>query len=130
MTDTAAAVPACTLRRHHVAVSAVEFNPDATLMASADQNGHVAIWSTATFRPVRAWNAHPMYQILRVSFLNDTTLLTFGRGDAVNAVATAPLLIAQMQILSGVSSDTSGESHFLVALPSADESGKFDVFLL
>ncbi|KAJ3366230.1 ASTRA complex subunit [Allomyces javanicus] len=161
MTDNTAAVPAFTLRRHHAAVSAVEFNQDATLMASADQNGHAVIWSTATFRPVRAWNAHPGRQILRVSLLNNTTLLTFGRGDALNvwdltsdrqvatagaakgaldeAVTTAPPLVAQMQVLSGglcggdvipISSDTTGESHFLVALPSADENGKFDVFLL
>ncbi|KNE61475.1 hypothetical protein AMAG_06296 [Allomyces macrogynus ATCC 38327] len=162
MTDTTtAARPAFTLRRHHAAVSAVDFNLDATLMASADQHGHVVIWSTATFRPVRAWNAHPGRQILRVSFLNDTTLLTFGRGEALNvwdldsehqvatagaakgvldeAVTAAPPLLAQMQVLSGglcggdvipISSDTTGESHFLVALPSADESGKFDLFLL
>ncbi|KAJ3375266.1 ASTRA complex subunit [Allomyces arbusculus] len=126
-----------------------------------DQNGHVAIWSTATFRPARTWHAHPGRQIHRVSFLSDTTLLTFGRGDAVNvwdltsdhqvvlagaakgaldeAETTTPPLIAQMQVLSGglcggdvipISSDATGESHFLVTLPSADESGKFDVFLL
>jgi WD40 repeat protein/transcriptional regulator with XRE-family HTH domain len=64
-------------------VSAVVFNPNGTLLASADANGYVRLWDLATGRPVgrplRATSAK--YGVNGVAFSPDGKLLASADGD-------------------------------------------------